>query len=73
MTEDSGRYWYDALGLLGRQDLDWAYLARRAKQHGAKRLLALLFFAQSMDLLIPAEIVEDLLDAVRPWVSRTGD
>jgi predicted nucleotidyltransferase len=72
-TEDTGRYWHDALSLLGRPDLDWAYLARRAKQHGAKRLLALLFFAQSMDLLVPDEIVEDLLDAVRRVVSRTGD
>src|SRR5687768_4534994 len=72
-TEDTARYWFDALSLLGRPDLDWAYLARRAKQHGARRLLALLFFARSMDLLVPDEIVEDLLDAVRPWVSRTGD
>jgi predicted nucleotidyltransferase len=72
-TEDTWRYWYDALSLLGRPDLDWAYLARRAKQHGAKRLVAMLFFAQSMDLLVPDEVVEDLLDAVRPVASRTGD
>jgi predicted nucleotidyltransferase len=72
-TEDTARYWYDALGLLGRPDLDWAYLARRAKQHGARRLLALLFFARSMDLLVPDEIIEDLVDAVRPLASRSGD
>jgi predicted nucleotidyltransferase len=72
-TEDTGRYWYDALSLLGRPDLDWAYLARRAKQHGAKRLISFLFFAQSMDLLVPDEIVEDLLEAVRPVASRAGD
>ena len=70
-TEDTVRYWFDALGLLGRPDLDWAYLARRAKQHGASRLLALLFFARSMDLLVPDEIVDDLVDAVRPLASRT--
>ncbi|MBA3738797.1 MAG: nucleotidyltransferase [Actinobacteria bacterium] len=70
-TEDTTRYWFDALGLLGRPDLDWAYLARRAKQHGAGRLLALLFFARSMDLLVPDEIVDDLVDAVRPLASRT--
>ncbi|MGI8617134.1 MAG: nucleotidyltransferase [Actinomycetota bacterium] len=70
-TEDTARYWFDALGLLGRPDLDWAYLARRAKQHGAGRLLALLFFARSMDLLVPDEIVDDLVDAVRPLASRT--
>jgi predicted nucleotidyltransferase len=72
-TEDTGRYWYDALSLLGRPDLDWAYLARRAKQHGAKRLISFLFFAQSMDLLVPDEIVEDLIEAVRPVASRAGD
>ncbi len=70
-TEDTARYWFDALGLLGRPDLDWAYLARRAKQHGAGRVLALLFFARSMDLLVPDEIVDDLVDAVRPLASRT--
>ena len=72
-TEDTARYWFDALSLLGRPELDWAYLARRAKQHGARRLLALLFFARSMDLLVPDEIVEDLVDAVRPLASRTGE
>ena len=72
-TEDTARYWYDALSLLGRPDLDWAYLARRAKQHGAKRLTAFLFFAGSIDLLVPDEIVEELLDAVRSVASRTGD
>ena len=72
-TEDTARYWYDALSLLGRPGLDWAYLARRAKQHGAKRLLSFLFFAQSMDLLVPDEIVDDLLEAVRPVASGSGD
>ncbi len=64
--EDTARYWHDALSLIRRPDLDWRYLARRAKQHGAKRLLALLFFAQSMDLLVPEEVVDELLEAVRP-------
>ena len=72
-TEDTARYWYDALSLLGRPGLDWDYLARRAKQHGAKRLTAFLFFAASMDLLVPDEIVDELLDAIRPVASRTGD
>jgi len=70
--EDTSRYWHDALSLLGRPDLDWAYLARRAKKHGARRVLALLFFAQSIDLLVPDEIVLELLEAVRPVGSETG-
>ena len=68
--EDTARYWHDALSLLRREDLDWAYFARRAKQHGARRLLALVFFAQSMDLLVPDEVVTELLEAVRPVGSR---
>jgi predicted nucleotidyltransferase len=70
-TEDTARYWYDALGLLGRPDLDWGYLLRRAKQHGARRVASLLFFAQSMDLLVPDDVVDELIDAVRPAAGRT--
>ena len=70
--EDTARYWHDALSLLGRPDLDWPYLVRRAKKHGARRVLSLLFFAQSIDLLVPQDVVSELLDAVRPVGSRTG-
>ena len=68
-SEDTSRYWFDALGLLGRPDLDWAYLARRAKQHGARRVLSLLFFARSIDLIVPDEILDELQAAVRPVAS----
>jgi Nucleotidyl transferase of unknown function (DUF2204) len=71
-NEDRARYWFDALGLLGRSDLDWTYLVRRAKQHGAGRVVALLFFARSMDLLVPDAVVEELLEAVRPVPGRAG-
>jgi predicted nucleotidyltransferase len=70
--EDTARYWHDALSVLGRPDIDWGYLTRRAKQHGARRLLSLLFFAQSMDLLVPEEVVTELLDAIRPKVAASG-
>lgn len=70
-TEDTARYWYDALGLLGRPDLDWGYLVRRARQHGARRVASLLFFAQSMDLLVPDDVLDELIDAVRPAAGRT--
>ena len=68
-SEDTSRYWFDALGLLGRPDLDWSYLAQRAKQHGARRMLSLLFFARSIDLIVPDEILDELQDAVRPVAS----
>jgi predicted nucleotidyltransferase len=67
--EDTARYWHDALSLLGRPDLDWSYLVHRARKHGARRVLSLLFFAQSIDLLVPREVIEELLDAVGPIAS----
>lgn len=70
--EDTVRYWHDALSLLGRSDLDWSYLVHRAKKHGARRVLSLLFFAQSIDLLVPEEVIAELIDAVRPVGSETG-
>ncbi|HET9671865.1 MAG TPA: nucleotidyltransferase [Actinomycetota bacterium] len=70
--EDTSRYWHDALSLVGRPDLDWRYLVHRARKHGARRVLSLLFFAQSIDLLVPEEVIAELLDAVRPVGSGTG-
>jgi len=64
--EDTARYWHDALSLLVRPDLDWGYLVHRAKKHGARRVLSLLFFARSIDLLVPEEVITELLEAVRP-------
>ena len=37
--EDTARYWYDAIAILARHDLDWEYLLLRARQHGARRIL----------------------------------
>jgi predicted nucleotidyltransferase len=71
--EDTARYWYDALSLLGRPDLDWTYLVHRAKKHGARRVLSLLFFAQSIDLLVPEEVVAELLEAIRQVGTGAGD
>jgi predicted nucleotidyltransferase len=58
------RHWYDALGLISFCDLDWDYLVRRAKQFGARRVLSLLLYAQSNDLIVPAGPVKELFDAI---------
>jgi predicted nucleotidyltransferase len=71
--EDTARYWHDALSLLGRPDLDWSYLVHRARKHGARRVLSLLFFAQSIDLLVPPEVIAELLEAVRPVANDARD
>jgi predicted nucleotidyltransferase len=62
--EDTARYWYDALAILSRADLDWDYLLKRARQHGATRILSLLLFARSVDLVVPDPPARALFDAV---------
>jgi predicted nucleotidyltransferase len=51
--EPSARHWNDALALLAACEIDWDYLLARAMR-GAKRVLSLLVYAQSNDLVVPA-------------------
>lgn len=53
------RHWHDALGILGRTQLDWDYLLRRA-QRAPRRLLSLLVYAHSIDLAVPNYVVNEL-------------
>jgi len=61
--EQTPRHWHDALGVVADQDLDWDYLYRRAR-HGARRVLALLLYAQSNDLIVPDEAVKGLYETI---------
>jgi len=61
--EETARHWFDALAILGRADLDWNYLLRRARV-GARRILALLIYAQSNDILVPSWVVRRLYEEV---------
>ena len=63
-SEDTPRYWYDALGIIGHADLDWDYLIRRARANGPRRILALLLYAWSNDLVVPGDPVRTLFDLV---------
>ena len=62
--EHMPRHWHDALAIISRCSLDWDYLARRARRHGARRVLSLLLYAQSNDLVVPAGPIRTLFDAV---------
>jgi predicted nucleotidyltransferase len=62
--EETPRYWHDALSIVAREELDWDYLIRRALRHGGRRVLALLIYAQSNDLIVPADAVGRLFEAV---------
>lgn len=61
--EETSRHWFDALAILGRADLDWDYLLHRARL-GARRVLALLVYAQSSDILVPTWAIRRLYEEV---------
>lgn len=63
-SEDTPRYWYDAIAMIAQTELDWDYLVARARQRGARRILSLLLFADSVDLVVPPEPIEALYEAI---------
>jgi hypothetical protein len=56
--------WFDALALVRRPDLDWDYLVRRARGHGAQRVLSLLLYARADGVAVPTDAVDGLVNAV---------
>src|SRR5436190_416775 len=64
-AEDTSHYWWDALAIVAGVELDWEYLFRRARR-GPRRILSLLVYAQSMDLMVPDTVVRRLTQAVFP-------
>jgi predicted nucleotidyltransferase len=61
--EQTPRHWGDALGIIADRELDWDYLARRARK-GARRVLALLVYAQSNDLVVTDDTIRSLVDSI---------
>jgi predicted nucleotidyltransferase len=61
--EATPHYWYDALALISYADLDWEYLMGRAHL-APRRLLSLLIYAESNDMLIPSGAVRGLFGRV---------
>ena len=64
-TEETPHHWYDALALIARRDLDWAYVLTRSRV-GPRRMLSLLMFAESIDLAVPPEAVTLLYERTHP-------
>lgn len=62
-TEETPRHWHDALGIIAVNDLDWDYLLERAR-HGPRRVLSLLIYAESSDLLVSERAIRALFDRV---------
>jgi predicted nucleotidyltransferase len=69
--EESPRHWYDALALLAAVDLDWDYLLERARL-GPNRVLALLHYALSVDVPVPASAVIHLHELVSATWAEAG-
>ena len=61
--EHMPRHWHDALGIVAWGELDWDYLLQRAR-HGARRVLSLLLYAQSNDLVVPQRVVRELFSLI---------
>jgi hypothetical protein len=57
--EETAHYWWDALAIIAKRELDWDYLLSRARQ-GPRRMLSLLLYAQSTDLAVPDRVVRRL-------------
>jgi hypothetical protein len=61
--ERGPRHWHDALGIIRGAELDWDYLERRALK-APRRVLSLLLYAQSIDLLVPQGVVRRLFGRI---------
>jgi len=61
--EESPRHWFDALAVVASVPLDWEYLIRRAMK-GPRRVLSLLVYATSVDLVVPPTTIRRLYDMV---------
>jgi predicted nucleotidyltransferase len=63
--EETPQYWHDSVGIVAQGDLDWEYVVRRARQHGPRRVLSLLLYAQSNDHVVPSSALDALYRSVR--------
>jgi hypothetical protein len=61
MDEKCTRHLVDLVGVIRAGDLDWDYLIKRARR-GPRRVLSMLLFAQSLDLLVPNTVIKTLFE-----------
>lgn len=60
-AEHTHRHWYDGLGILTGNELDWPYLVRRAQAHPG-RVASLLLYAVADGLTVPSEPIRELFE-----------
>ena len=61
--EHMPRHWHDALAIVATADLDWDYVIKRSRR-GVRRVLSLLLYAQSNDLVVPAWVIRKLFSII---------
>jgi predicted nucleotidyltransferase len=59
LREDTAVYWFNALGVIARGDLDWEYLIEMS-QRGPRRVLALFLLAQAQDFDVPDYVIRQI-------------
>jgi Icc-related predicted phosphoesterase len=62
--EQIPQHWENALGIVAYSNLDWRYLVKRGREAGPWRVLSLLSYALSNDLLVPRRAIAELARAV---------
>jgi predicted nucleotidyltransferase len=62
-SEEGHHHWYDALSVLAQSKVDWDYLLHRARK-APRRMLALLAYAQSVDIWVPNQVVQSLVNFI---------
>ena len=62
-SEDTPHYWYNALTVIAKSELDWEYVLRRSS-HGPRRVLSLLLYAQSNDLAVSDNVIRRIYEQI---------
>lgn len=60
-SEEGHHHWHDALAVLSQAKLDWDYLLHRSRK-APRRLMALLVYAQSVDIAVPNFVIHRLFE-----------
>jgi predicted nucleotidyltransferase len=63
--EDTAVYWFNALGVIAKTELDWDYIVEMAPR-GPRMLLAMLLLGQCMDLPIPDYVIHRIISMIFP-------
>lgn len=65
LREDTAVYWFNAFGVIGRQDLDWDYIVEMG-QRSPRMVLAMLVLGQAYDLPIPTWAIRQIFEITFP-------